>query len=115
MNFAQLDFRQLRIKHILYKSRVRSVLYGGTYDEDFFIGGGPVIEWINTVIVAKYERNSEINEMVSVQEEINKLALQLFGLYDSGEIEEARVGLRVIEQSSERFLTLLDSLERKYS
>lgn len=36
MNLAQIDFQQLRIKHILYKSKVRSVLYGGDYDEAFF-------------------------------------------------------------------------------
>ncbi len=42
MNQAQVDFQQLRIKHILFKSKVRSVLYGGSYDAEFFSPSGPL-------------------------------------------------------------------------
>ena len=58
MNLAQVDFQQLRIKHILYKSKVRSVLYvyEGEYDATFFSSSSPIQEWFRTIGLKKYRQ-----------------------------------------------------------
>ncbi|MBC5775085.1 histidine kinase [Pontibacter sp. KCTC 32443] len=111
MNLAQLDFQQLRIKHILYKSKVRSVLYGGVYDEAFFSRSGPVSQWFSTVGHVRYLHEPEMSELATVHKELNSTALELFSLYNSGQIDQAHDGLKSIEYKSDQFLNLLSKLE----
>ncbi|KAA3439861.1 histidine kinase [Rufibacter hautae] len=113
MNQAQVDFQQLRIKHILFKSKVRSVLYGGTHDADFFSRNGPINIWFNSVGFSRYRNVSEVLELKQVQQDLSAAADSLFSLYDKGKIDEAQNGLGTIEKLSERFLQLLSKLEGK--
>jgi hypothetical protein len=113
MNSAQIDLQQLRIKHILYKSKVRSVLYGGTFDETFFSPAGPVSIWINKTCNPKYGNEPEMRELVQNHQEMNSTALRLFKLYNSGQIDQAHDGFKNIELQSEIFLNLLSRLEEK--
>jgi hypothetical protein len=113
MDPARVDFQQLRIKHILFKSKVRSVLYGGTYDETFFSRTGPLNTWFKTVGLMKYRGLVEMLELTQVQQELNHTADLLFGLYKSGQIDQAHEGLGGLENRSEKFLQLLSRLEEK--
>lgn len=113
MNSAQIDLQQLRIKHILYKSKVRSVLYGGTFDETFFSPAGPVGFWLNNTGMPKYGTEPEMREMVQTHQEMNSTALRLFKIYNSGQIDQAHDGFKNIERQSEQFLSLLSRLEEK--
>ncbi|MFC5271167.1 histidine kinase [Adhaeribacter terreus] len=113
MNSAQIDFQQLRIKHILYKSKVRSVLYGGTFDEAFFSSTGPVSYWFNDTGLPKYGLEPEMKQLAETHQELNATALNLFKLYNSGQIDQAHDGLKTIENTSEQFLGLLAQLENK--
>lgn len=113
MNAAQVDFQQLRIKHILYKSKVRSVLYGGIYDDAFFSRHGPVNAWFTTVGLVKYRQEPGITELLRVHQELNTTADSLFNLYKSGKIDQAHDGLKTIEKRSEEFLGVLLRLENR--
>ena len=113
MNLAQIDFQQLRIKHILYKSKVRSVLYGGDYDEAFFSRSGPLNSWFNTIGLIRYGQEPEMQELSGIHKDLHKTADQLFNLYKRGNIEQAHDGLKTIEVKSERFSQVLTKLETK--
>ncbi len=113
MNAAQIDFQQLRIKHILYKSKVRSVLYGGIFDDAFFSESGPVFSWFNGTGMPKYGQEPEMRELTEIHRDLNVTALHLFKLYNSGQIDQAHDGLKTIERRSENFLSLLSQLETR--
>ncbi|WP_205500136.1 histidine kinase [Rufibacter psychrotolerans] len=113
MNQAQVDFQQLRIKHILFKSKVRSVLYGGTLDATFFSSSGPINIWFNSVGLSRYRNVAEMLELKQVQQELSTTADSLFALYERGKIDEAQNGLAKIEKLSGQFLALLSKLEGK--
>ncbi|MBA9078370.1 MULTISPECIES: histidine kinase [Rufibacter] len=113
MNQAQIDFQQLRIKHILFKSKVRSVLYGGKVDEEFFSRTGPIHSWLTSVGSSRYHSAAEMLELKQVQQNLDAAAQSLFSLYRSGQIEQAQNGLAEIEALSDRFLELLSALEGK--
>ena len=113
MNAAQVDLQQLRIKHILYKSKVRSILYGGTFDETFFSHTGPVSYWLNSTGLAKYGHEPEMKTLANINTDLNGIALDLIKLYQSGSIDVAHDGLKKIEKISEEFLNLLTVLETK--
>jgi hypothetical protein len=113
MNAAQLDFQQLRIKHILYKSKVRSALYGGTFDADFFSQSGPLNCWFNSTGLVKYGNEPEMLELARLNQDLNKTATDLYELYNDGNIDQAHDGLKIVERKSEHFLNLLSQLESK--
>ena len=115
MNTAQVDLQQLRIKHILYKSKVRSALYGGTYDPEFFSNAGPVNQWFNAIGTQRYGTEPELRELISIQTEMNANVKYLTDLYKNGKIDQAYEGLSTIEAQSDRFLFLLDKLEKRLS
>lgn len=113
MKLAQVDFQQLRIKHILYKSKVRSMLYGGAFDEAFFSRSGPVGTWFSTIGVERYASEFEMGELAKVHRELDNITLDLYRLYKNGKIDEAHEGLKSIDKQSERFLSLLLLLENR--
>ncbi|MEJ8803807.1 histidine kinase [Pontibacter sp. H249] len=112
MNPIQLDIQQLRIKHILFKSKLRSVLYGGNYDEIFFSESGPVGQWFIQTGWPKYSSLSQLQELHTLNLDLNRQAKLLITLYNNSKIEEAHDGLRAIDLKSDRFLSLLSEIEQ---
>ena len=115
MNTAQTDLQQLRIKHILYKSKVRAALYGGTYDPEFFSVNGPVNVWFETIGKVKYWQEPEIKELLLVQNELNTLVKYLTDLYSNGKIDQALENLNRVDIQSEKFVELVTKLEARFS
>ncbi|QNF32238.1 histidine kinase [Adhaeribacter swui] len=113
MNAAQVDLQQLRIKHILYKAKVRSAVYGGSYDAAFFSRLGPVNTWFDSVGLLKYKNEPEMRELNGLQQEINLFVNHLTDLYKRGKIDEAYDGLSVIEEKSIQFLNLVTLMEQR--
>lgn len=107
-----LDIQQGRIKHFLYKSKLRSALYGGSVDDTFFSPAGPMGEWISTIGMPKYGTAHEMRQIDRIQREMNNHASQLISLYKRGRIQEAKDGMSKIESFSEQILELFDSLEK---
>ncbi|WP_033316856.1 CZB domain-containing protein [Pontibacter roseus] len=113
MNAAQVDFQQIRIKHILFKSKVRSVLYGGSFDAVFFSDSGPINQWFATVGSARYGREPELASLLKTHNELQSNALGLFSLYRNGKIDQAQNGMKDIEKLSDRFQSLLTQVESR--
>lgn len=115
MNTAQTDLQQLRIKHILYKSKIRAAVFGGTYDPAFFSDKGPVNQWLEQVGLVKYRHEPEIRELILLQTELNSAAKYLSELYKNGKIDQAHEGLSKIESQSEKFIDVVQKLENRLS
>jgi hypothetical protein len=113
MEAAQVDFQQLRIKHILFKSKVRSVLYGGSFDKAFFSPAGPVGLWFNTVGLKNYAHHPEMRHLFQIHQDLNTASLQVIGNYQQGQTELAHAGLQDIENISGQFLDILSRLDQK--
>jgi hypothetical protein len=113
MEVAQIDFQQLRIKHILYKSKVRSMLYGGAFDASFFSPSGPVNMWFQTVGRERYSDAPEIAELIKIHNDLNVSILALHRLYSSGNIDQAHEGFKNIENKSDEFLQVLERLDAR--
>lgn len=113
MNSAQVDFQQVRIKHILFKSKVRSVLYGGVLDTTFFSEAGPISQWFSTVGRVKYAHEPEVYGLHKTHNELMANAHRLFSLYRNGSIDQAHQGMKDIEKLSEQFQNLLTQIEKR--
>jgi hypothetical protein len=113
MNSAQVDFQQIRIKHILFKSKVRSVLYGGALDATFFSDAGPISQWFLTVGRVKYAREPELYGLHKTHNELLTNAQRLFNLYRNGSIDQAHQGMKDIEKLSDKFQELLTQIEKR--
>jgi hypothetical protein len=113
MNVAQIDLQQIRIKHILFKSKVRSVLYGGTLDSVFFSEVGPIGQWFAQVGQQKYAREPELYTLQKTHNELLSNAQRLFDMYRNGSIDQAHAGMRDIEKLSDRFQEVLSQLEKR--
>lgn len=113
MNSVELDFEQAKAKHLLFKSRLRSILYGLTVDEapvlsHFECGVG---KWIYGHALEAYGQLPEMQELERTHADIHTSARRLVALYRAGEVEEARQGLSEMEQIADRLVGLLDTLE----
>lgn len=89
------------------------MLYGGTYDADFFSRSGPVGQWFSATGQVKYAREPEIKTLAEIQQELNTKATEMSRLYNSGKIDDAHKGLKTVELKSEQFLELLSQLEKR--
>ncbi len=115
MEAARVDFQQLRIKHILYKSKVRSFLYGGAFDTIFFSAAGPIDVWFATVGKVRYAHEPEILQLIRIHQHLSTLVLNLFQLYSGGQIEQAYDGLKEVDFRSDQFIQILSGLDERLS
>ncbi len=115
MDPIQLDFEQAKAKHLLFKSRLRSILYGGETDE------APVLshyecavgKWIYGHALKDYGHIPEMNELERVHADIHTSARHLVELYKEGKVEEARKGLIEMEKVADHLVQLLGEVEKK--
>ncbi|KUG08320.1 hypothetical protein [Solirubrum puertoriconensis] len=116
MDISALDFQQARIKQVLFKSRLRSVLYGvREADASLFdIRQNPLGQWLDAVVKPKYQA-PEVYEIERVLQRMLDAGQALVAQYKRGQIEEARAGLSQIDQHSDRIELLLQALERTNS
>lgn len=114
MDVSQIDFQQLRVKHIFFKTKVRALLYGGTFDEALFSDKSPVSTWLNTTGKQRYAHCAEINQLASLHQHLVFSARALYRQYSNGNIEQAHEMLKNIDQQSDQFLALLAKVEQKH-
>lgn len=113
MNAIALDFEQAKAKHLLFKSRLRSILY------DLEVDDSPVLshyecgvgKWIYGHALAAYGHLPQMRTLERVHADIHTTARRLVVLYRDGNQEEARQGLAGMEQIADRLVALLDELE----
>lgn len=115
MDKITLDFEQAKTKHLLFKSKLRAILYGEVMDE------APVVshfdcavgQWIYGKALKEYNHIPEMAELEQVHENIHTSAKKLVELYKAGKVEEARSGLSEMEAIADKLVGLLGTLEEK--
>lgn len=114
--YVQLDFEQAKAKHLLFKSKLRSILYGAQ-----LIDESPVLshfectvgKWIYSHALKVYGHIPEMQELEKVHADIHTSARKLVALYKDGKVEEARKGLTDMEKIADHLVGLLAIVEHK--
>lgn len=115
MNPIILDFEQAKSKHLLFKSRLRSILY------DIPVEEGPVLshhecsvgKWIYGHALAVYGHIPEMQELEMIHADIHITARKLVALHKDGKTQEARKGLSEMETVANQLVDLLGVVEKK--
>ena len=107
-----LDFQQARIKQILFKSQLRSVLYGvREADEALFSPQSNALgQWLTAVIKPKFVGRAEVREAEGLLHDMLRTGRELAAQYRRGQIEEARRGLTQIDRMGEQLVAVLQKL-----
>ena len=115
MDLTKLDFQQARIKQVLFKSRLRSVLYGVREPEPglFTMGDNPLAQWLEAVVKPGYGNQPEVHEIERLLQQMLRTGRQLVAQYQQGHIEEARAGLDQINAQTDQIEALFQQLERR--
>jgi hypothetical protein len=114
MPLTSFDFQQARVKQVLFKSRLRSVLYGVREAEPalFSVVENPLAQWIQTVLKPQAIGQPGVRELESVIQQMLRTGQDLATRYQRGHLEEARAGLDQINGFSDQIDSLLLNLER---
>ncbi|MDB5261463.1 MAG: hypothetical protein JWQ14_744 [Adhaeribacter sp.] len=115
MNDLKHEFESAKIKHIVFKSKVKSYLYGSdtplepilNYRECSFG------QWINKVGLTRFHHLPEMHQLEKVHRNIHEHAIHLVNLKKSDHTEMALAGLPQLEVLAENIVTLLETIERK--
>jgi hypothetical protein len=114
MNITALDFQQARIKQVLFKSRLRSVLYGVREPDPalFSLSDNPLGQWLQTIVKPKYGAFPEVREIERAIQNMLDAGQRLMRQYQRGQIEESRAGLDQVDVYAAQIEQLLQQLER---
>ena len=114
MPLSAFDFQQARVKQVLFKSRLRSVLYGVREAEPglFSLAENPLGQWLHTELHPRLGQYPEVRELDRTLQQMLHTGQDLTARYQRGQIEEARTGLDQINTFADRIEALLLSLER---
>ncbi|UOQ71823.1 hypothetical protein [Hymenobacter cellulosilyticus] len=114
MDITALDFQQARIKQVLFKSRLRSVLYGVREAEPslFSLRDNPLAQWLTTVVKPKYGSRPEVLEIERAIQGMLNTSQKLVTQYQRGHIEESRAGLEQVDLYADQIERLLQKIER---
>lgn len=115
MDKLSLDFEQAKTKHLLFKSKLRSILYGANIDESPILSHYEctVGQWIYSRAMKEYGHIAEMVELEKVHAAIHTSARKLVALYKEGHVESARAGLTEMEEIADNLVALLSKLEEK--
>ncbi len=114
MPLTSFDFQQARVKQVLFKSRLRSVLYGVREAEPalFSAAENPLGQWIQTVLKPHFSGQPAVGELEQVLHQMLRTGQELATRYQRGYLEEARAGLDQVNGYADRIETLLSTLEQ---
>lgn len=114
MDLTSLDIQQARIKQVLFKSRLRSVLYGVREADPtmFSVRDSPLGQWLETIVKPKYSHAPEVREIERLLQDTLSTGQSLVRQYQRGQIEEARKGLEQVETRTEQIDALLQTMAR---
>ena len=113
MPLSPFDFQQARVKQVLFKSRLRSVLYGVREAEAalFAYAENPLGQWIQTVLKPAFGNQPAVRELENTLQQMLRTGLDLANRYQRGLIEEARAGLEQVNTFAAQIENQLISLE----
>jgi hypothetical protein len=101
------------VKQVLFKSRLRSVLYGVREAEPtlFSFTENPLGQWIETVMKPEMGNQPDVRELERTVQQMLRTGQDLAARYQRGQIEEARAGLDQINTFANQIEALLLSME----
>jgi hypothetical protein len=109
------DFEMAQVKHLLFKSKLRSALYSsGTAEEP--IRDAKVCAlgvWIQERALVAYAHLPESRELDKVHQQIHQEANRLLDLHQRGEVEQAIAGLATVQVYVDEITRLLRTMEHK--
>lgn len=114
MALSSFDFQQARVKQVLFKSRLRSVLYG-VRDADTALFSpleSPLGQWLQTVLKPSHGTRPEVHEAERLLQQQLRTGQELTTRYQRGQIEEARAGLDQINNYADQIEAVLLGLQR---
>lgn len=108
------ELNQARIKHVLFKSKLRSYLYGSGGDKEELLQPHVCTlgVWLNE-FEEKFGNSHELMELDKQHLRIHFKAQILIALYDEGKVTEAREGMEKIEEIAKDLLAAMDNLEKR--
>ncbi|GAB3589515.1 hypothetical protein [Hymenobacter daeguensis] len=114
MPLTPFDFQQARVKQVLFKSRLRSVLYGVREAEPalFSLAENPLGQWLQTSLKPQLGARPEVSELERTLQQMLRTGQDLAARYQRGQIEEARAGLDQVNDFADRIEALLHTLEQ---
>ncbi|MBC6990491.1 CZB domain-containing protein [Hymenobacter sp. BT491] len=111
----QQEFRTVSVKHLLFKSKLRSFLYGANIDEEPI--RSPEIcafgQWIHNEALIKYSHLPESRQLDRVHREIHRVANRLMDLRLQGQTEQAIDGLLEVDALADQLTDLLRLMQQK--
>jgi len=108
------EFEQGRIKHLLFKSKLRAILLGADIDESPVLSEHecPFGQWMQAFLLKKFANYPELRELERVHTDMHRLARLVVRQYHAGNDDNADALAR-IEALTDRVMELLDALEAK--
>ncbi|WP_426490866.1 hypothetical protein [Hymenobacter sp. 102] len=114
MELTNLDFQQARIKQVLFKSRLRSVLYGVREPDPslFSLAENPLGMWLQNTVKPKYGTSMPYQRLEQELQRMLRTGQQLVQQYQRGQLEESRAGLEQLDHHATIIEDLLQELEQ---
>ncbi|MGI4873671.1 MAG: CZB domain-containing protein [Janthinobacterium lividum] len=109
------DFESALIKHLSFKAKLRSFLYGNGNEQ------GPLRDpdqcglgqWIAERLHGSYQHLPEMPELDHQHRLIHQQANRLMDLQLAGQADAARAGFEQVQQVADHIVTLLQTMEQK--
>jgi len=109
------DFDSALVKHLLFKSKLRSYLYGSG------ISQGPIRDpaqcnfghWIKEKALGSYSHLPESRELDQLHNRIHQEANRIMDMHAHGQTEPALAGLPAVERLADQITALMRTMEQK--
>ena len=113
MPLTSFDFQQARVKQVVFKSQLRSVLYGvRTVDNALFsFADNPLGQWLQVKMSSASGTHPSVRELHRTVRQLLRVGQHLAARYQRGQTEEARAGLVQIDALTDQIEGLLLILE----
>ncbi|MBK0403436.1 CZB domain-containing protein [Adhaeribacter sp. BT258] len=108
------EFEQARLKHLLFKSKLRAILLGAEIEEAPVLSEHdcPFGQWMQTYLLKKCKDSAALKELETIHTEMHRLTRIVVKNYHAGAEAASEVEMKKIEILGDRILELLDILER---
>jgi hypothetical protein len=109
------EFEQGRIKHLLFKSKLRAILLGAKIDESPVLSEHecPFGQWMQGFLLRTYAGSVELGHLERLHTDMHRVARRLVKLHHAGAEDAAMKGLPEVEEMADKLVELLDRLEAK--
>jgi hypothetical protein len=115
MTDLKQEFESAKIKHIVFKSKVKSYLYGSDTPLEPIINYRQCSfgQWIYDIGLTRFNHFPEMHQLEKVHREIHEYAAQLVNQKQSGRSEAALAGLPHLEELAQNIVSLLERIQQK--